>query len=312
MKRNAYVFLPLSICWMKYFPSLGRKAGDWGEMSNCGLADSKNVLGGIAWITVFFFLWYLLRVFKVPKHIRDRFELWLTAGLILMAGYCLWKAHSAAAIVSLMLASTTLIFLGLRFVNKQMIWTYVVVTVIVLVAVQVTFDLYGAIVSLSGHEATIEGRGRLWQILMATDSSAILGAGFESYWLGDRLDKIWSMPDFWWHPNQAHNGYLELYLNLGIVGLCIFVGLVLVTFQKIRLELLQYFEWGRFEMGCLIGILAHNWTEASFKGLSFSFFIFFLLAVRYRSEPGFTNTPDLVLTSEVHEDLLVSDSNTFL
>jgi hypothetical protein len=76
--------------------------------------------------------------------------------------------------------------------------------------------------------------------------------------------------------------------------------------------LLQYFEWGRFEMGCLIGILAHNWTEASFKGLSFSFFIFFLLAVRYRSEPGFTSTPDLVLTSEVHEDLLVSDSNTFL
>jgi exopolysaccharide production protein ExoQ len=308
VKRNAYVFLPLSICWMKYFPKLGRKASEFGVMSNCGLAETKNVLGGICWILAFFFLWRFLQVRKRGKGGRRRDELRLTIVLIAMAGYCLLKAHSAAADIALMLASATLLFLGLRFVNKRTIWAYAVTAIVIFGAAQLTFDLYGKIVDLSGHEATIEGRGRLWEILLATDLDPVLGAGFESYWLGGRVDKIWSMPEFWWHPNQAHNGYLELYLNLGIVGLCIFAGVTLSAFQKIRLDLLECFELGRFEMGCLVGILAHNWTEAGFKGLSFSFLIFFIISVRYRREPVLADASNPALVSEDEAELVYSNS----
>ena len=46
----------------------------------------------------------------------------------------------------------------------------------------------------------------------------ILGAGFESFWLGPRLERLWrAFPVF--QPNEAHNGYIEVYLNLGWVGL---------------------------------------------------------------------------------------------
>jgi len=31
----------------------------------------------------------------------------------------------------------------------------------------------------------------------------------------------------------------------------------------------------------LIAILAHNWTEAAFRGLSLTFFMFFLIAMSY-------------------------------
>jgi len=40
-----------------------------------------------------------------------------------------------------------------------------------------------------------------------------IGAGFESFWLGPRLNKLWAQYNFM--PNQAHNGYIEIYLNLG-------------------------------------------------------------------------------------------------
>ncbi|MBA3353002.1 MAG: hypothetical protein H0U23_11400, partial [Blastocatellia bacterium] len=56
----------------------------------------------------------------------------------------------------------------------------------------------------------------------------------------------------------------------------------------------HYMEWGRLEMGCLVGILAHNWTEAGFKGLSFSLFVFFVIAVRYRREQVFSPDPSLL------------------
>ena len=46
MKRCAYLAFPISILWMKYYPALGRKATDWGAMSNVGIAGGKNELGG--------------------------------------------------------------------------------------------------------------------------------------------------------------------------------------------------------------------------------------------------------------------------
>ena len=97
------------------------------------------------------------------------------------------------------------------------------------------------------------------------DTNPILGTGFESFWLGERVQTIWAQIK--WRPNQAHNGYLEMYLNLGAVGLCIFLGVIIATFRKIRLDLLTDFDWGRLRMCLLVAILAHNWTEAGFRGL---------------------------------------------
>lgn len=285
MKRCAYVFLPVSILWIKYFPALGRKSSEYGEMSNTGVCGTKNVFGATCWILAFFFLWHFLQVRRQDKSRSRRNEIILTLALFVMALYCLRKAHSAAAILALMLATTVMIGLGLRSLNKRAVGRYAVAIVTVLGVAQLTFDLYGKIVDLSGHESTIEGRGRLWQVLMETDTNRTFGTGFESYWIGPRMEKIWAMPEFWWHPNQAHNGYLELYLNLGGVGLCIFAAVVFVTFTKIRFELLSDFEWARFEMGVLFAILAHNWTEAGFKGLSITFFVFFIVSVKRTIAP---------------------------
>ena len=106
-----------------------------------------------------------------------------------------------------------MVLLGLRAVNKKMIGAYVVAGIVLLIIAQLTFDIYGHVVDVSGHEATIQGRGRLWEICLQMDTNPIFGAGYESFWLGDRLQKIWD--EVHWHPGQAHNGYLELYLNLG-------------------------------------------------------------------------------------------------
>ena len=84
-----------------------------------------------------------------------------------------------------------------------------------------------------------------------------------------------------WHPTEAHNGYLETYLNLGWVGLLMLAGLLIATYCKIRLELVENFEWGRFRLGFLIAVIAHNWTEATFKGLSLIWFMFYVIAIDY-------------------------------
>ena len=252
---------------------------DWGGMGNCGIAGGKNELGGLCFVLGFFFLWYLLRVLRMEKSKTRRNELLLVGGLLFMAGYCLKKAHSATNVLSLLISVLTMMGLGLRFVNKRLIVTYILAGIVIFFAAQQMFDVYGGIVALSGHDDTIEGRGRLWQYLLATNTNPIFGTGFESYWLGERALKIVS--EFQWHPTQAHNGYLETYLNLGAVGFLILIGWIIATLLKCRQDLLTDFEWGRLTMGYLFGIVAHNWTEAGFKGLSLMLLVFFIIAIKY-------------------------------
>lgn len=281
MKRFAYVLLPVSILWIKYFPHLGRDTSEWGGVENCGMMNSKNGLGGVSGLVALLFFWHCLQVLREEKSRSRRNELRLTAVLLLMTGYCLWQAHSATSWMALLLGALTMLFLGLRSVNKRLIGAYALAVILVLAVAQSLFDVYGIVVDLTGRESTIEGRGRLWSTLLETDTHPLFGAGFESYWIGERAEKIWAMPEFWWRPTQAHNGYLEIYLNLGIIGLVILIGLILATFWKIGHELLTDFAWGRLRLSFLVAIVAHNWTEAGFKGLAFSFFVFFIIAINY-------------------------------
>ncbi len=281
VKRCAYVILPVSILWIKYFLHLGRKTGEWGGSANCGVAAGANALAGTCMLLALFFLWYGLQLLQTDKTRWRRNEIRLVVFLLWMTGYCLVKAGSANADLSLVIGIGTMVFISLRSVNKKQIGAYALAAIIAFVVAQMTFDVYGIIVGLTGHQTTIEGRGRLWQTLLESDTNPLFGVGFEAYWLGERAERIWAMPEFWWHPTQAHNGYLELYLNLGIIGILIFFGVIVAGFRKIRRDLLIDFEWGRFEIASFVAILLHNWTEASFKGLDFSFFFFFILAVNW-------------------------------
>jgi O-antigen ligase len=105
--------------------------------------------------------------------------------------------------------------------------------------------------------------------------------GFESFWLGKRLDTLWRQ--FFWHPLQAHNGYIETYLNLGWIGIVLLIGQFVGTFQKVQRELLRRFEFGRLRLAFLLAIILYNYTEAAFATVNFVWTMFFLIAIDYPS-----------------------------
>jgi exopolysaccharide production protein ExoQ len=304
LKRVAYVVLAVSILWIKYYPELGRGADEWGgPMTNFGITVGKNSLGCICAIFALFFVWHLLRVRRTEKSDSRRNEIRLLAVLLLMVGWCLWKAHSATSWMSLLAAAVVMVFLGFRTLKIRLIGAYAVAAAVVLVIAQLTFDVYGKIVDVSGHESTLQGRGRLWEELLRYQDSPVFGVGFESFWLGDRLREF--QDSFRWKPTQAHNGYLEAYLNLGIVGLLILIAFILATFYKCRHELLRDFDWGRLRMGLLIAIVVRNWTEAGFVGLAFAFFVFFLITIDYPAFAIASSPASLEATTADEETELV-------
>jgi len=279
MKRCGFLLIPISITLIKYVPDIGRTFDDWGMASNNGVTRNKNELGCICMLWGLFFFWSFFKARRMEPGVARRHELWLNFGFLLMIGWLIWKSHCATAMVCMMLGGLVIVGLGFRWVRPQYLLAYVVGGLL-LVGLEETFlGLSSSVLEFLGRSSTLTGRTLLWQELLQFHTNPVVGAGFESFWLGPRLNALWAA--HWWHPTEAHNGYLETYLDLGAVGVALLIGLLFTSFMRARSELLRNFEFGRFQLGLLAAFIAYNWTEAAFKGLSPVLFLFLLITIDY-------------------------------
>jgi len=283
-KRCAYVLVPVSILFIKYYPQWGRAFDVWtGLPTNAGITTNKNALGFDCFILGFFFIWHFLRVWRREKGTPRKNELALCLGFFVMIGWLLYMAHSSTSLGILALAVAALLFLNLKFLDLRHLDVYLVILVVACSLGQVFFGIYDFAIQALGRNSTLTDRTYIWQILLHWDINPILGAGFESFWLGDRPAKFADL--FNGIPiNEAHNGYLETYIQLGLLGLFITLALILATYAKARRELLENFDLGRFRLAYLAGFVFFNWTEAGFRTHSLPFFMFLLVAIDYPSQ----------------------------
>ena len=88
---------------------------------------------------------------------------------------------------------------------------------------------------------------------------------------------MWEM--FYFHPTQAHNGYIEVYLELGWIGIAM-LAVIIVTGCR---NAVATFRWnpdvGRLRLAYITAALAYNMTEAGFRMMTLTWFFFLLSAV---------------------------------
>jgi O-antigen ligase len=307
LKRCAYVVVPVSILFIKYYPDLGRGFDPWtGESFNTGITSNKNLLGADCLILGYFFFWYLLQTWRTDRSTWRRNELRLIAGFLIGIWWLLSQAHSATSLTSLIVGVVVVVFLGIRSINKNFIGTYMLAALVLVVVAELVFGVSGHYSEALGRGAGLSGRTMLWTRLLEVHINPVLGTGFESFWLGDRLKELEGI--FFYIPNEAHNGYLETYLTLGIIGVLLLVGLFVATFWKIRLELFRNFEWGRYRLGFLAAVILYNWTEAAFKTVNAIWFAFYLIAMDY-PQTRFTTAESSMGTARSEDDMDSGMSN---
>ncbi|MEQ9562575.1 MAG: O-antigen ligase family protein [Woeseiaceae bacterium] len=280
MKRAAFVLLPLSVLFVKYLPEYGRGFDAWtGAGFYRGVMLTKNDLGYVCMVFGLFFLWTLFSRAQINDTMHRRYETLLSAFFLGVIAYLLSLADSATSIATLAIGVVTLAGLGSRFVSRRYFGLYLIAFVAILLTVELSFDVYDEIVSMLGRDPTLTDRKEVWKDAIALQTRPIAGMGFESFWLGPRLD--WMSAKWWWQPNQAHNGYIEIFLNLGFIGLFLFIALMVSTIRKAAAGLTSKpdFEFSRLRLAILFAILSHNYTEATFKGVHLLWTMFYLIAI---------------------------------
>jgi O-antigen ligase len=157
-----------------------------------------------------------------------------------------------------------------------------VVGIISLCLFALFLDADAGLVQAIGRDATLTGRTLLWNELLRMNTSPWLGVGFESFWLGERAAYFWET--YWWRPNQAHNGYLEVFLDLGWIGVALLSFMMAWGYRNVVGSLRRDPELGRLRLAYFVVAVLYNLTEAAFKVMH-PVWIVFLLAITVVPKP---------------------------
>jgi exopolysaccharide production protein ExoQ len=132
----------------------------------------------------------------------------------------------------------------------------------------------GTLVHSLGRNSTLTGRTSIWKAVLSMHTNPIIGTGFESFWLGNRLEAVWNMSVK--GIQEAHNGFIELYLNLGWVGLLLLGWLIISGYRNAVVALHKEPNDGSLRLAFLTASLIFGMTEAGFRMLSPIWFAFLL------------------------------------
>jgi exopolysaccharide production protein ExoQ len=282
IRRSAYVLIPLSVVFIKYYPA-GRIYTVGGQQMLTGVTTHKNDLGILCLICGLFFVWNIFEIrFAWSKNKRKN-ELMINIIFLLMIMWLLFIANSATSLVCFIIGVCLLISLRKIKNSIRKLRMYCILTVIFLLILYKVFDLSTVLLTTLGRDETLTGRTEIWEQTIDLNTDPWIGAGYESFWMSNKTQEYFERMSF--RLNQAHNGYLEIYLNSGYVGLILLMGVIYSSYRNINKKLmLQYdFEYQSFCMTFLILTLIFNITETAFKGLSPMWFLFILITVEMQS-----------------------------
>jgi O-antigen ligase len=89
------------------------------------------------------------------------------------------------------------------------------------------------VMGLLGRSSDLTGRTELWSTVFESIlDKPLLGFGFSGFWKGASSSSENVQGQIGWAPTYSHNGYLEITLSLGLVGLLFVIWLLTTLFKR--------------------------------------------------------------------------------
>jgi O-antigen ligase len=264
----------------------------------CGIIGHKNGFGLFCAASFFTMLWYSSSgetSFKasIKKH--------LFIYMVLLAG--LIASGSKTSLGGMLLASalSLLVYLPIKMrVNDQYIMASILLFFIVIVLFGyivneniVQADLLELILKPSGKDPTFTGRTDVWSasINFGLKNNPAFGSGFGALFVGEK--SAWLQSIYGWQVWGAHNGYIETFLETGLVGLAISLLVLAKIVGYVFKAVCKYRAHSISLLSLVILIIFVNFFEVNILNTTFSFFTILFLSVYKSIADPLKKPPDL-------------------
>jgi O-antigen ligase len=266
LRRSIYVLLPLSLVLIKYFPAQGVEFGTWsGARAWIGVTTQKNGLGRLCVISAFSLIWMLMRRSRQSDVAHAKHQNAIDAMMLLLALYLIKGPPGGYSATSVTTLAAGLIILWslswMRGRGQLALSGFYKPALLALLITGVALPIVGTgaasrVALALGRDASFTGRSDIWEALVPKAmKTPVLGAGYGSFWID---------PGISFRVNEAHSGYLEVWLELGAVGVILLGGVLVSTFLRAHRNLTSSFRLGAFTVCFIVMAALHNITEASF------------------------------------------------
>lgn len=271
IKPILYVYLFISIIVVFIVPgALDPVFGTWR-----GLAPHKNVLGQISLMCIILLTITIYYEKVLVKRAVSSFFLLIAIALLL-------GANSSTNIIAFLLFafSSTLYYmltsafgkLGIgRFIALSSIFSFIGIFYLIFTQAPEIIEA----LNLTGKDVTtFSDRTYLWEyMILEISEHPILGCGFRGFWVVESIgiQTIWNR--FLFLPIQAHNGYLDIMNELGIIG----IGLLIATLINYFIQVGKV-KGQNFWVWFILIPLFINATETTLFREGHITFIFFIIA----------------------------------
>jgi O-antigen ligase len=243
-----------------------------------GVYGHKAILGRIAAVAV------TVSVYVRPRYTWEWPMRWATIAIFLFLSI---KSQSRASWLMMMGGFAFMILIAVlrnkRLSSGIKLSIFLALGFCVLAAVAVFFDLIHAEM---GRDETFSGRTSLWTgaIAVAKASHPILGAGYRAFWTDAGAGGVREYVLDWARlPGHGHNGYLDVWLDLGIPGVLLFAAFVFVTIWRLARRVLREPgepAWAAFSIFFFVFLLNNLSVTVAFKHTDIAW-IFAVLACLY-------------------------------
>lgn len=278
-RRLSYLLISLSILLFKYYPHLGRQYTIWeGTTMYVGATTSKNMLGVVCLISGIFFFWDTLTRWPLRKDRRMRRIIFVNVAFLAMTLWVLNLANSATSRICLVLGCMVIAAAQLRAMKRHPAFLKILIPMCfcLYVILEYGFGINAQLAEAVGRNPTLTGRTDLWKFLLSMHTNPLFGTGYDSFWLGPRLEFIWRK---FYLFNEAHNGYLDVYLNLGLIGFFLLLVYLIASYQRICKRLAAGSSLALLSLALWTVLLFYNVTEAAFKGSQLMWLTFLMGAI---------------------------------
>ena len=280
LSRYVSFALPFSVLLILFLPDLGSYQDEHAtEAAFGGISTNKNGLGIILVVSGLFLAWDMFETWFADNGRKDRIDLLIRFVLLGALGWLLIMARSSTALVCLPAGLALMTLLHVNPVRRYLnyLGIYAAIAILLIFVLDFFPVIVETVATAVGRDATFTGRTEIWNDLLRENTDPLVGSGYQSFWLRH------GMMERYGEINQAHNGYLEVYLNGGLIGLGLLLAMMAATGDKLRKNIMHGSSISILLLTLLVVSALYNLTEGLFHGLSMVWFGMLLAAL---SRPG--------------------------